>query len=240
MLLQAYDFVELNKRFGCILQMGGSDQWGNIVNGIDLGRRVLGEELFGITSPLVTTKSGAKMGKTASGAVWLNEEMLSAYDYWQFWRNTEDQDVGRFLRLFTELDLAEIERLEKLEGKELNDAKVILANEATALCHGIDAANNASQSALQTFAGGGMGAALPSYSVDAEALSAGIEVYKLFVMSGLSESMSQAKRLIQGRGGRINNEVIESEHLLVNTSYLVDGAIKLSAGHKRHVVVYVK
>src|SRR6185503_18000061 len=172
-ILQSYDFVELNRRFGCVLQMGGSDQWGNIINGIDLGRRMGTPQLYALTCPLLTTSSGAKMGKTASGAVWLNDDMLSAYDYWQYWRNTEDADVGRFLKLFTTLPLAEIDRLAKLEGSDINEAKIVLADEATALCHGQDAASAAAETARRVFAEGGIGDDLPVIEVPRAQLEQG-------------------------------------------------------------------
>jgi tyrosyl-tRNA synthetase len=237
MLLQAYDFVELNRRYGCLFQMGGSDQWGNIVNGVELGRKVENVELFGLTSELITSKSGAKMGKTASGAVWLNEEMLPAYDYWQFWRNVDDQDVGRFLRLFTELDLTEIARLEKLQGKELNEAKVVLANCATTLCHGAEAAATAHATAIKTFTEGGIGSDLPIFTVTRSEIAEGVPAHKMLHMAGLCASLGEAKRLIQGKGARINNMVIESEHTIIGQQHLQDGVIKLSAGQKKHVIL---
>jgi tyrosyl-tRNA synthetase len=237
MLLQAYDFVELYKRYGCTLQMGGSDQWGNIINGVELGRKVENVELVGLTSELITTRSGIKMGKTAGGAIWLNADMLSAYDYWQFWRNTEDQDVGRFLRLFTEIEISEIQKLEKLQGKELNDAKVILANAATTMCHGAEAAKAAHETAIETFAQGGMGGDLPIVEITSDELSAGIPAYKLMHMTGLCASLGEAKRLIQGKGARVNNAIIESEHYAITSEYLQDGGIKMSAGQKKHVII---
>jgi tyrosyl-tRNA synthetase len=240
MLLQAYDFAELNKRNNCRLQMGGSDQWGNIINGVELGRRLGCPELFAITSELITTKSGAKMGKTASGAIWLNSDMLSPYDYWQFWRNTEDGDVRRFLRLFTELPLDEISRLEKLDGKDINEAKIILANEATKLCHGETAAKEAHETALKTFMEGGAGDDLPVFYIDPSELNQGIQAFKLFQMSGLCESLSAARRLIHGRGARVNNLVITNEQDLINAAHLSDGHIKLSSGQKKHLLVKVK
>ncbi len=238
MLLQAYDFAELNKRHKCRLQMGGSDQWGNIVSGVELGRRLGCDELFGVTSELITTKSGAKMGKTASGAVWLNPEMLSPYDYWQFWRNTEDGDVQRFLKLFTELPLSEIEQLSKLQGKDINDAKVVLANEATKLCHSEIAAKAAHATALKTFEDGDAGDSLPVFTLKAEEIKAGIPAFKLFHMSGLCESLSAARRLIAGKGARVNNTII-NEQDLINESLLVNGHIKLSSGQKKHLLVKI-
>ena len=205
MILQAYDFLELNRRYGCMLQMGGSDQWGNIVNGIELTRRTDQNTVFGLTTNLLTTSSGAKMGKTAQGAVWLNDDMLPVYDYWQFWRNTEDADVGRFLRLFTELPLDEINRLEALEGAEMNDAKKILATEATAMCHGRMAAEKAEATALETFEGGGASADLPSVNVSASELKDGMGLLQAFVLAGLAKSNGEARRLVQGGGAKVND-----------------------------------
>ena len=238
MILQAYDFVELGRRYDCRLQMGGSDQWGNIVNGVELGRRVAELELFGLTSPLLTTASGAKMGKTADGAVWLNEDRLSAYEYWQYWRNTEDADVGRFLRLFTELPLDEIARLEALEGAEINDAKIILANEATTLCHGDAAAKAAAETARRTFVEGDIGDDLPSIEVPKAELQPGIAVFALMTRAGLSKSNGEARRLIKGGGGRVNDARIADESATVSLEDLNEqGVIKLSAGRKRHALV---
>ncbi|MCG8548060.1 MAG: tyrosine--tRNA ligase, partial [Alphaproteobacteria bacterium] len=234
----AYDFVELGRRYDCRLQMGGSDQWGNIVNGVELGRRAADLELFGLTSPLLTTASGAKMGKTASGAVWLNEDRLSAYDYWQYWRNTEDADVGRFLRLFTDLPIAEIERLEALEGAAINDAKIVLANEATRLCHGEDAAAAAAETARRTFVEGTMGDELPSIDVPKTDLEAGIAAFALMTQAGLTKSNGEARRLIRGGGGRINDARIADENATVSlTDVDAQGVVKLSAGRKRHALV---
>jgi tyrosyl-tRNA synthetase len=238
MLLQAYDFVELFRRYGCRLQMGGSDQWGNIVNGVELGRRVENAELFGLTTPLLTTASGAKMGKTADGAVWLNSDQLSPYDYWQYWRNTEDADVGRFLRLFTELPLDEIARLEALEGVEINDAKKTLADAATTLCHGADAAQQARATAEKTFEQGTHAENLPTVTVPRSQLAQGIPAFQLFREAGLSPSSSEARRLIKGGGARINDERIDDEARTVTDADVThDGVIKLSAGKKRHVLV---
>ena len=238
MVLQAYDFVELGRRYDCRLQMGGSDQWGNIVNGVELGRRAAELELFGLTSPLLTTASGAKMGKTATGAVWLNEERLSAYDYWQYWRNTEDADVGRFLRLFTDLPIAEIENLEALEGAEINDAKIVLANEATRLCHGEDAAAAAAETARRTFVEGAIGDELPSIDVPKAELEAGIAAFALMTKAGLTKSNGEARRLIRGGGGRINDARIADENVTVSLTDVDDqGVVKLSAGRKRHALV---
>jgi len=238
MVLQAYDFVELGRRYDCRLQMGGSDQWGNIVNGVELGRRAADLELFGLTVPLLTTSSGAKMGKTATGAVWLNEDRLSPYDYWQYWRNTEDADVGRFLRLFTELPADEIARLESLDGAEINDAKIVLANEATALCHGADAAKAAAETARKTFVEGTIGADLPSVDIPKGELETGIAAFALMTRAGLTQSNGEARRLIKGGGARLNDDRIASETATVSLSDVNDeGVIKLSAGRKRHALV---
>ena len=237
MILQAYDFVELHRRYGCRLQMGGSDQWGNIVSGIDLGRRTDNVELFGVTSPLITTSSGAKMGKTAAGAVWLSADMLSAYDYWQYWRNVEDADVGRFMRIFTDLPLEEIARMEGLQGAELNEAKKILANEATALCHGRDEAAKAAETARQTFEGAGVSANLPSLEVPIGELEAGIGVLSAFTRAGLTSSNGDARRQIGGGGLRGNDEPVLDDKMSVGRAHLRDGAIKLSLGKKKHVLI---
>ncbi|MBT3558433.1 MAG: tyrosine--tRNA ligase [Rhodospirillales bacterium] len=238
MILQAYDFLELGRRHGCSLQMGGSDQWGNIVNGVELGRRCDNLSLFGLTTPLLTTSSGAKMGKTADGAVWLNADMLSPYDYWQYWRNTEDADVGRLMRLFTEMPLDEIARLEKLEGAELNDAKKILATEVTTLCHGRDAADQAAETARKTFEEGTLAEDLPSTDVASADLEQGIPVYDLFCRAGLANSNGEARRLIKGGGARLNDQRIEDETLAVTSADLdTNGVIKLSAGKKRHALI---
>ncbi|HVB16914.1 MAG TPA: tyrosine--tRNA ligase [Stellaceae bacterium] len=238
LILQAYDFVELARRFGCELQMGGSDQWGNIVSGVELGRRSDRRTLFGLTTPLVTTASGAKMGKTAQGAVWLNAERLSPFDYWQFWRNTEDADVGRFLRLFTELPLAEIVRLEKLADAEINDAKIVLATEAAALAHGRDAAEEAAETARTVFAAGGTGGSLPQVAVPRDALERGLPAFELFARAGLASSNGEARRLIKGGGARINDQVVTAELQPVSLADLdPQGVIKLSAGRKRHALV---
>jgi tyrosyl-tRNA synthetase len=237
-ILQAYDFVELARRYDCVLQMGGSDQWGNIVGGIELGRRTDSRTLFGLTTPLVTTASGAKMGKSLGGAVWLNAERLSPYEYWQFWRNTEDADVGRFLRLFTGMPLVEIATLEALTDGEINEAKKILATEATALCHGRDAAEEAAETARAVFEDGGAGDALPQVDVERDALAAGVPAFELFVRAGLAASNGEARRLIKGGGARLNDAVIGSEVQKVTLADLDPaGAIKLSAGRKRHALV---
>ena len=238
MVLQAYDFLELNRRYDCVLQMGGSDQWGNIVNGVDLGRRVDQATLYGLTSPLITTAAGAKMGKTAAGAVWLNEDRLPSYDYWQFWRNADDADVGRFLRLFTDLPEAEVRRLAALRDAEINEAKKVLANEATALCHGRAAADAAAETARRTFEEGGRGDALPSIEVARDRLAKGIPVYELLREAGLTASNGEARRLIKGGGGRINDAAIADDARLVGLADVdANGVIKLSAGKKRHALV---
>jgi tyrosyl-tRNA synthetase len=239
MLLQAYDFVELNNRFGCRLQMGGSDQWGNIVNGVELGRRTGTSELYGLTAPLLTTASGAKMGKTASGAIWLKAEMLSPYDYWQFWRNTEDADVGRFLRLYTEVPLDEIARLEALEGAELNEAKKRLADEATALAHGADAARDAAETARQTFEQGGAAGGLPTVEVTSVELEEGIGVLSAFVRTGLATSNGEARRAVQGGGARVNDTPVGDPRAQLGRDDVRDGLIKLSLGKKKHALLKV-
>ena len=238
MVLQSYDFVELAKRHGCIAQMGGSDQWGNIVMGVDLGRRLANAELFGVTTPLLATSSGAKMGKTAAGAVWLNAERLSPYDYFQYWRNTEDADVGRFLKLFTDLPLDEIAKLEKLAGSEINEAKKILAFETTKLCHGEAAATLAADTARQTFEQGISGEGLPTFEIPGGELAAGIAVLDLLVRANLAASKGEARRLVQGKGAKLNDMVVESDALSVNAGHLAaDGTLKLTAGKKRHALV---
>ena len=237
-ILQAYDFVELARRFDCEVQIGGSDQWGNIVGGVELGRRMDGHSLYGLTTPLLTTTSGDKMGKTAQGAVWLNGERLSPYEYWQFWRNTEDADVGRFLRLFTELPLAEIARLEALDGSEINEAKKILATEATALCHGREAAAAAAATARAVFEEDGSGAQLPETEVPRELFERGIAVFELFSRTGLAASNSEARRLIRGGGARVNGTVVDDETRVVRLEdFGLDNGLTLSAGRKRHALV---
>jgi tyrosyl-tRNA synthetase len=240
MVLQAYDFLELARRHDCRLQMGGSDQWGNIVNGVELARRVDGKALFGVTTPLITTATGAKMGKTAAGAVWLNEDRLPAFDYWQHWRNVDDSDVGRFLRLFTELPLAEIARLEALQGAELNEAKIVLANEATRMCRGAAAAEDAAKAARALFVGGeGDAAGLPTTEIARAELGAGINVVDLLNRAGLAASKGEARRLIRGGGARLNDARIDDEALTVDTRHLQDDQLTLSAGRKRHARVRV-
>jgi tyrosyl-tRNA synthetase len=234
MILQGYDFVELNKRHGCVLQMGGSDQWGNIVQGVELGRRINEVQLFGVTTPLITTASGAKMGKTASGAVWLNPERVSPYDYWQFWRNTEDGDVGRFLRLFTELPLAEIARLENLEDSEINAAKEVLANEATRLCHGDAAAKHASVTAASAFAGVAT-EGLRTYTLPPAQTALVIDVV---VALGMAASKSEARRLVEQGGVKLNERTVDSPTVSVAANDLgADGTARLSVGKKRHGLI---
>jgi tyrosyl-tRNA synthetase len=239
MILQAYDFVELQRRYGCRLQMGGSDQWGNIVNGVELGRRMESYELFGLTQPLITTSSGAKMGKTAQGAVWLNADMLSPYDYWQYWRNTEDADVGKFLKIFTDLPLEEIARLEALQGAEINDAKKVLATEAAALLHGRDEANKAASAAQATFEQGVRSDDLPTYSVTNEELAQGLRATAAFTRAELVASNGEAKRHIAAGALRVNDKTVTSETAMLSASDLVDGAIKLSLGKKNHALLRV-
>jgi tyrosyl-tRNA synthetase len=238
MILQAYDFVELSRRFGCALQMGGSDQWGNIVNGVELSRRVDSKDLFGLTCPLLTTSSGAKMGKTAAGAVWLNEEQRTPWEYWQYWRNTEDADVGRFLKLFTELPMSEIARLEALKGAEINDAKKVLATEVTALCHGRAEAEKALATAQKTFEQGGSSEGLPRVSVPKASLEKGLPVWELLKQAELVTSNSEGRKLIQGGGARVNDvQITDEKHVVTLAAVNADGVIKLSAGKKRHVLV---
>jgi len=237
MILQSYDFVELFRRYGCRLQMGGSDQWGNIVSGMDLARRIDNVELFGLTSPLITTSSGAKMGKSVSGAVWLSADMLSPYDFWQYWRNVEDADVGRFLRIFTDLPIAEIARLEALKGAELNDAKKVLANEVTALCHGRAEAERAAETSRQTFEGGGLSADLPTVEISNDEIAKGLGVLGAFTRAGLTSSNGDARRQIAGGGLRVNDEAVTDEKLLLGASHLREGVIKLSLGKKKHVLL---
>jgi len=238
MILQAYDFVELYRRHGCVLQMGGSDQWGNIINGIDLGRRVHNAQLFALTSPLITTSSGAKMGKTAAGAVWLNADLVSPYEYWQYWRNTEDADVGRFLKLFTVLPLDEIERLTALKGAEINEAKKILATKATALVHGEAAAEDAAQTARTTFEEGGVGASLPTVEVPRTEIKAGMSVLSAFVKAGLAASNGEVRRAIANNAIMVNDVRMTSDKAAIGESDVTtDGVIKLSLGRKRHVLL---
>ena len=239
MVLQAFDFLELSRHHACVLQMGGSDQWGNIVNGIELARRIDQRQLFGLTTPLLTTSAGAKMGKTASGAVWLNAEKLGPYEFWQFWRNIEDDDVARFLRLFTELPLDEVHRLGELQGSEINEAKRILAMEATRLAHGEEAAREAADTARRAFEDGENASGLPSIGLSQAELDTGVTIAQLLVRAGLSPSKSEARRLVLNNGARLNGSLVQDADAQVGTADLADGALKLTAGKKRHVLVHV-
>jgi tyrosyl-tRNA synthetase len=239
MILQSYDFRELNRRFGVTLQIGGSDQWGNIVSGIELARRTDNKALFGLTTPLIATASGAKMGKSAQGAVWLTRDRLSPYDYWQFWRNTEDEDVGRFMRLFTDLPLPEIARLEALRDAEINEAKKVLATEATRLAHGAAAATEAAETARLAFEQGEAADTLPSVEVPRSELATGMPAFRLFALAGLAGSNGEARRLIRGGGARINDVPVKDEGQTVTVADLHDDALKLSAGRKHHRLVRV-
>ncbi|EUK19393.1 tyrosine--tRNA ligase [Commensalibacter papalotli (ex Servin-Garciduenas et al. 2014)] len=237
-ILQSYDFRELNKRYGTILQMGGSDQWGNIVSGVELVRRMEGKQVFGLTAPLLTTSSGAKMGKTAKGAVWLNAEKCPVFDFWQFWRNTEDADVGKFLKLFTDLPVKECERLAALPGAEINEAKKILATEVTTICHSKEAAEQAQKAAQETFEQGKLvQVGLPEVTLSNQELKDGIPVFKIFASSGLVASNAEARRLIRGGGAKINDEKIDDEGLMITTDHLKNDVIKLSSGRKNHILV---
>ncbi|MBX4954430.1 tyrosine--tRNA ligase [Rhizobium lentis] len=238
MIMQGYDFVELSRRYGCRLQMGGSDQWGNIINGVDLGHRMGTPQLYALTTPLLTTSSGAKMGKTASGAVWLNEDVFSPYDFWQYWRNTEDADVGRFLKIFTRLPLSEIARLEALGGAEINEAKKILATEATAIVHGREAAEASAATARTTFEEGRVAENLPSVEIPANELDGGIGLLSLMVRAGLAGSNGEARRHVQGGAVRINDEAVSDERRLIGSGEITaDGVIKLSLGKKKHILI---
>jgi len=236
MILQAYDFLELNRRYGCVLQMGGSDQWGNIVNGIDLTRRVLDHEIYGLTSPLLTTSDGRKMGKSQEGAIWLNADMCAPYAFWQFWRNTTDADIGRFLKLYTELPVEECDRLGALQGSEINAAKIILANEVTTLLHGAEAAAAAEATAREVFEKGGVGDDLPTITLTADDLGVGISIVQLIVKSGLAKSGKEAKRLISENGARLDDAPLRDAGLMIDAEAL-SAPIKLSAGKKRHALV---
>ena len=237
MCLQAYDFVELHRRYGCTLQMGGSDQWGNIVTGTDLGRRLGTPQLYALTSPLITSASGAKMGKTAAGAVWLDAALLSAYDYWQFWRNAEDADIARFLKLFTRMPLDEVARIAALQGAEINEAKKTLATEATALLHGREAAEAASETARKTFEEGSLAESLPSVDIPASEIDAGLGALAAFVRAGLVASTGEARRQIRGGGLRMNDEALTDERATIGREALRDGVVKLSLGRKKHVLL---
>ncbi len=236
MILQAYDFLEIHRRHGCLLQMGGSDQWGNIVNGVDLTRRVADAQVFGLTTPLLTTSDGRKMGKSAGGAVWLNADMLAPYDFWQFWRNTTDADVGRFLKLYTELPVDECERLGALAGAEINEAKVVLANEVTRLCHGDQAAAAAEATARAVFEAGGVGDDLPRVTLNPDEAAQGVTLAQLFVRAGLAKSGKDAKRLIAEGGARLNDAPVSDAGLLIGSGDLAE-PLKLTAGRKRHALV---
>ena len=238
MILQAYDFLELNRRYGCLFQMGGSDQWGNIVNGIDLTRRVLDHEIFGLTSQLLTTSDGKKMGKSLTGAIWLNAEMLSPYEFWQFWRNTTDADTGRFLKLYTELPIDECDRLGALQGSEINEAKSILANEATTLLHGRQAAESAQSTAREVFENGGMGKNLPTLKISAEDVGDGISIVQLLVKSGLVNTGKEAKRLISEDGAKLNDVPLTDTSLLLKIDDF-QTPLKLSKGKKKHTLVHL-
>lgn len=238
MVMQGYDFVELNRRYGTILQMGGSDQWGNIINGVDLAHKVDQTQLFAMTAPLLTNAAGEKMGKTVNGAVWLNKAMLSAYDYWQYWRNVDDADVGKLLRRFTTMPMDEVMRLEALQGAEINEAKKILAFEATKMCHGEDEARNAAETAQKTFEQGGVGADLPRVNIDAGRLGQGVALLDLLVEAGMAASKGEARRLVQGGGVRVNDNQISDATVNVGSGDVVaEGHIKLSSGKKKHVLV---
>lgn len=237
MLMQATDFLELNRKYGCVLQMGGSDQWGNILNGVELTRRVDQKAAFGLTTPLLATASGAKMGKTMAGAVWLNAEQLSPYDYWQFWRNTEDADVGRFLKLFTDLPLERIAELEALEGAQINEAKKVLADEATRMAHGEEEARKARDAAEKAFEQGALSADLPTFEAPAADLEAGIVLAALFTDAGLAASRGEARRLAQGGGLRVNDQAETDANRLITSADLVEGVVKLAAGKKKIVLV---
>ena len=244
MILQAYDFLELARRYNCQMQMGGSDQWGNIINGVELGRRIDRISLFGLTSPLLTSASGTKMGKTADGAIWLDDSSVhpdfqtSAYDFWQYWRNSEDRDVGRFLRLFTELPLEEVVKLETLAGAELNEAKKVLATNVTAMCHGQKAADSAASTAQETFESGGASPNLNTYQLPFSELKTGIKAIEILYLTGMAKSKGEARKLIKGGGCRLNDEVVENEVQIVKSEDINnDGVIKLSAGKKRHMLI---
>jgi len=239
MILQAYDFLELNRRYGCLLQMGGSDQWGNIINGIDLTRRVLDHEIFGLTTPLLTTSDGKKMGKSQGGAIWLNGDMLSPYEFWQFWRNTTDADTGKFLKLYTELPVEECDRLGALQGAEINEAKIILANEVTTLLHGAEAAAAAAQTAREVFEKGGVGDDLPTVTLTADEVADGISIVQLFVRSGLAKSGKDAKRLFGENGAKVNDQAHTDGGWMVTAADLAT-PLKLSAGKKRHALIELK
>ena len=237
MILQGYDFVELFRRYGCTLQLGGSDQWGNIVQGVDLGRRLAKCDLYGFTTTLITTSSGSKMGKSVAGAVWLNADRLSPYDYYQFWRNTEDADVGRFMKLFTDMPLDEIARYEVLQGAEINDGKKKLALEATSLLHGVENANTAAETARKTFEEGIVGGDLPTITFSAAELAGGVSALDAMVKLAMAESKGEARRLIRGGGAKLNDAKIEDENAMIRSADIVGGSAKISAGKKRHGLI---
>ena len=238
MIMQGYDFVELNRRYGCVLQMGGSDQWGNIINGVDLSHRMGGPQLYAVTTPLLTKASGEKMGKSASGAVWLNGDLFSPYDFWQYFRNTEDADVGKFLKIFTRLPLDEIARLAALGGAEINEAKKVLATETTAIVHGREAADRAAETARQTFEEGAAAESLPTVEVPAGEFSAGIGVLALFVRAGLAASNGEARRAVQGGALRVNDQAVTDDRMSISDAHLSgDGVVKLSFGKKKHILI---
>lgn len=240
MLMQGYDFCHLNKHYNCVLQMGGSDQWGNIISGVDLAHKAFGKEVYGMTTPLLTTSSGVKMGKSIGGAVWIDEDMLSPYDYFQYWRNTEDADVVRFAKLYTEWNSEELSEFTKLAEISINESKKKLAHRLTSLCHGETAADSALDTAKLVFEQGGIGGDIAVHEVDLHELSKGIPCYELFFSTGLAESKSEARKLIRGGGARVNDTKIEDENMLVNSSYITGEGIKLSAGKKKHILVKVK
>jgi len=239
MLLQAYDFYHLNKEFDCSLQLGGSDQWGNIVTGVDLVRKMNGNESFGLTTPLLTTASGVKMGKSIGGAVWLNEAQLSAYDYYQYWRNTEDADVVKFAKLYCEFSDKEVVEFTKLADENINEAKKHLALTVTVLCHGREKAEAARRTAIEVFENGGASDGLPTINIEPARIDAGVACYDLFLESGLAKSKGEARRLIRGKGAKINDKTVEDENMMVDSSFIKDGAIKLSAGKKKHALVKI-
>jgi len=234
MILQAYDFLELNKKEKCILQIGGSDQWGNIVNGVDLIKRYLNKDSYGLTTPLITLASGAKMGKTVNGAIWLNKKLLSAYDYWQFWRNTDDRDVIRFLKFFTDLS---IEEIEKIKNKDINDLKILLANQATTMLHGKKEALNSEQAAQEAFSGKLLGSNLPSFKISTNDLDKQLNIVDLVMLSNLEKSKSEIRRLIKGKAIKINDNLISDEKLIINHEFFNENYLKLSIGKKRHIKI---
>jgi tyrosyl-tRNA synthetase len=234
MILQAYDFLELNKKENCVLQIGGSDQWGNIVNGVELIKRYSNNQSYGLTTPLITLATGAKMGKSENGAIWLDEKFLSAYDYWQFWRNTDDRDVVKFLKNFTDL---EIEEIKKIENDNINDLKILLANETTSMLHGGDAAKNSEQAAKEAFSGNTLGSSLPSIKIDPKNIDNKFDIIDLIILSKLEKSKSEIRRLIKGNGIKINDEIISDEKLVITNNFFNENYLKLSIGKKRHLKI---